>query len=195
MRFRSTPPMLMGFIASVIIRRSRSSGGRKDLARRLTNAAVYYPAILQVFSSRLSCLRWSAVSISRAPSPPPSHTIAESNPAAGSCPARPAGRGSPSCSDPRRARDDCARAQETIKGFRNAFEAHLLWNGRQGKRGKNFPANLEAEVVPPLQILSRLRKGQTTGANLIPIHFHLSESELLSQESNFKGAWECRPAN
>src|SRR5580698_105905 len=56
------------------------------------------------------------------------------------------------------------------EGLGRTFEAHLLRNGSQGERGKNLAANLEAEIVPPLQVLGGVGKGQEVLADFIHAH-------------------------
>ena len=56
------------------------------------------------------------------------------------------------------------------KGLGLTFETHLLRNGSQGESGKNFAANLEAEIVPPLQVLGGVGKGQSILADFIHAH-------------------------
>src|ERR1700683_5541161 len=56
------------------------------------------------------------------------------------------------------------------KGLGRTFEAHLLRNGSQGQSGKNLAANLEAEIVPPLQVLGGVGKGQAILADFIHAH-------------------------
>lgn len=56
---------------------------------------------------------------------------------------------------------------------------------------EQFPANFETKGVVPLQLLRRVRKAETAGANRVDIHVLLSESESRGSQSKLKKGMEC----
>jgi len=55
------------------------------------------------------------------------------------------------------------------KNLWRALEAELLGDSREGQRGEDLAANLEAKIVAPLQILGGIGKSQAIIANSVYI--------------------------